>query len=147
MIIGFSGHRHIDANKLNCITASIKNILISLKPKKAISGMALGLDTIAAEICIELKIPFIAAVPFLGQEVLWSKEDKEKYRDLLDQAEDVVIVSPGAYSAWKLHKRNEYIVDNSDQMLVYYDGRSGGGTKSFINYCTKKNKPIEYVKC
>jgi uncharacterized phage-like protein YoqJ len=70
--------------------------------------MALGVDQDFAEICIQLGIPFTAAVPHLGQEVLWPEESQNKYRGLLGQAAQIVIVSPGGYAAWKLQKRNEY---------------------------------------
>lgn len=145
MKIGFSGHRQISEKHIQSVISDLDSLLKELKPEICMSGMAIGFDTIAVEKCIELKIPFIAAVPFIGQEVLWPKENKEIYYKFLDFAEDVVIVSAGPYASWKLHKRNEYIVDNNDEMIVCYDGRSGGGTKNFINYCNKKRKSIRYI--
>jgi len=149
MKIGFSGHRTQKLNKemIPGIISQTKELLIQLKPEIAISGFAIGFDTIAAEICVELKIPLIAAIPFIGQEILWSKEDKDKYHNLLDLAEEVVIVSSGPYASWKLQKRNEYIADNMDEGIVCYDGKSFGGTKNFINYANKKRKSIRYIKC
>ena len=81
MIVSFTGHRPA---KLGCgyetpnptythICSEIRKILIKLKPEKAISGMALGVDQWAAQICVDLKIPWIAAVPFEEQDLIWQR--------------------------------------------------------------------------
>jgi uncharacterized phage-like protein YoqJ len=59
--------------------------------------MALGWDLAFARASVELGIPLIAAVPFEGQEAMWSPESQAKYRALLAEAETVHVVSPGAY--------------------------------------------------
>lgn len=141
--VGFTGHRpqRLKDSK-DVIYNKIKDKLIKQKPDQCISGMALGFDTWAAEACIELNIPFIAAVPFDGQDKVWGKTDKEKYQYLLDKAKEVIIVSEGGYAAWKLFKRNEYIVDNSDIIIAGFDGKKFGGTFQCLNYAKRQNKEI-----
>ncbi len=89
-------------------------------------------------------IPFIAAVPFLGQESCWPKQTKDKYFDLLSKAESKVIVCEGNYAAWKMQKRNQYMVDNSDILIAVYDGTSGG-TQNCVNYANTKTKQIIFI--
>lgn len=103
-----------------------------------ISGMALGVDQMAAEICIELGIPFVAAVPHEGQELMWPEAAQRHYHDLLSQSEKVFIISPGGYSAKKMRKRNEWMVDCCDILLAVWDGTTGG-TSNCIKYAGRKD--------
>ncbi len=115
----------------------IRGKLIEIQPIKIITGMALGIDTFAAEIAIDLQIPFIAAVPFVGQEFAWPLKQADHYRALLKKAQEVKIVTEGRYSGWKMQKRNEWMVDNSDKLIVVWDGKSVG-TRNCVNYADGK---------
>ena len=64
-----------------------------------ISGMAIGVDMWAAEIVLDLKsaypqdtIKLIAAIPYEGQANKWSVEYRERYFDILAQADQEVIM-------------------------------------------------------
>ena len=148
LVVAFTGHRpekcggyKIPNPTYNFVRSEITRILNELKPTNAISGMALGTDTIAAEVCIELEIPFIAAVPFRGQELYWTKESQIKYCDLLMQAERIEYVNQGGYAAWKMQVRNEWMVNNCNVLIAVFDG-SNGGTRNAFDYATTKDKRI-----
>lgn len=147
MIIGVSGHRRINhyPDMYEKIHDEVVDAFLKLKPQKVITGMALGFDGLCAEVCLELKIPFIAAVPFVGQEDLWKSVYKNRYKFVLTQAESVVIVSEGGYTDEKYHIRNRWIVDNCDELVAYYDGAPNGGTKQCIDYAKSMNKTIHYL--
>ncbi len=152
MIVAFTGHR---PNKLGGyklpnktytrICKEIYTVLQDLKPKKAISGMALGVDQWAAKICLDLKIPFIAAVPFPGQECKWPESSQRIYKLLLKQSDDIVMVSDAPFQAQKLQKRNEWMVDQlanpEDRLIAVYDGTEGG-TCNCVKYAEKHEKKI-----
>ena len=104
--------------------------------------MALGVDQWAASISYKLGIPFIAAVPFIGQESVWATESKKIYNKLLTKAVERVIVSEGEYSAQKLQIRNEWLVDHCDQLIGIYNGDKSGGTFNCIEYAKKIGKKI-----
>jgi uncharacterized phage-like protein YoqJ len=112
------------------------------RPDKVISGMALGWDTAFAEAAIVLRIPFIAAVPFPGQEFMWPKPSQETFRFILSQAAEVIEVSPGPYAAWKMQVRNKHMVNSSDKVCALWDG-STGGTANCIEYAKSIGRPIE----
>lgn len=95
--------------------------------------MALGVDQDFAQISIELAIPFTAALPFIGQEDRWPESSRKYYEWLLERADDVVVVSPGGYSAAKMQVRNEWMVDNCDHLVAVWDG-SEGGTGNCVRY-------------
>jgi hypothetical protein len=106
-----------------------------LKPLAVISGMALGVDQDWAEIAVRLGVPFIAAVPFEGQERKWRPEQQKYYRELLAKAREVVVVSPGGYSIEAMHARNRWMVHACNALVSVWDG-SPGGTGSCVNYAT-----------
>jgi len=153
MIIGFTGRRpqyiggyDIPNPTYNYIITNTKDLLLKLKPEYCISGGALGFDTWCAELCIELDIPYVLAIPHDGQELIWPQQSKEKYKYLLSKSKENVIVSKGKYASWKMHFRNEYIVDNSDVIIACIDpDTKSGGTYSCVQYANSKNKTVYYV--
>jgi uncharacterized phage-like protein YoqJ len=106
--------------------------------------MALGVDQIFAEVCIELGISFLAAVPFLGQEATWPTESKAKYHSLLTRAEGIIYVSEPGYAVWKMQARNCWITDHCDQLLACFDG-SAGGTANTVHYAERIGRPIRRI--
>lgn len=110
-----------------------------------ITGMALGIDTLFAQIAVELKIPFIAAIPDTAQESLWNKSSKKIYYDLLSKAQEVINISgSNVFKIQHLHQRNIWIVNNCDMLIGVWDG-SEGGTSGCIKYAVQKMKQIVYI--
>lgn len=152
MIVSFTGHRppkfggYKPCQTHERVRARVREKLLELQPEKAISGMALGLDQWAAEVCCELGIPFIAAVPFSGQELMWPKGAQQQYRVLLDKAAQIHLVDPRPpRSYWettqKLHARNHWMVDNSDAVIAAWDG-SKGGTAECVRYAQETGRLV-----
>src|SRR5690242_2888513 len=146
MIITFSGHRppkiggfRIPNPIYDHINKELKKLLEEIKPDKAISGMALGFDQWAAEVCLDLNIPFIAAVPHIGQEKMWPQESKDNYEYLISKASEVVIVSEGCYAPYKMQIRNQWMADRCDKLIACFDG-SAGGTYNCIQYAKSIGK-------
>lgn len=105
---------------------------------RVISGMAQGIDTMAALAAIKLDIPFIAAVPWVGFAANWPTVHRDSYLDLLEKAEHVHIVcDTQEYKPWVYQKRDEWMVDNSDLLTSAWDGIERGGTWNTIKYARK----------
>jgi uncharacterized phage-like protein YoqJ len=126
------------------VCQQIEKQLLKLKPEKCISGMALGVDQYFASVCIKLGIPFIAAVPFEGQEKMWPQSSQSIYNKLLSKAAERVVVCPGGYSAHKMQLRNEWMVDQCDLLLAVWDG-SQGGTGNCVKYAQSVKKEIVFI--
>lgn len=152
MMVSFCGHRptklggYILPNPTYIsVCQKIEAALKELKPEKVISGMALGIDQWAAHIATKLGIPFIAAIPFIGQDGKWPTESRKIYKILLAKASETVVVSEGGYSAAKLQIRNEWMVDQlvheDDRLIAVWDG-SRGGTGNCVAYAEAKKKKI-----
>ena len=90
-----------------------------------------GWDLSIAKACVSLRIPLTAAIPFRGHEYPY-KELLEQNKDLIE----VVYVNSGGYAGWKMHKRNEYIVDNCTLLVALLDVSKNGGTSNTWNYAS-----------
>ena len=96
-----------------------------------ISGGALGVDQWAAEIVIEVRserqkrspqkiggIQLVIARPFPSQPNRWPMEARRHYEKILQKADRIIETSDDPYAAWKLQKRNEWMVDNSGAIIA-----------------------------
>ena len=87
------------------------------------------------------EIRLIAALPFKNQAEKWSKKDKEIYEEILSYCDEIIFLSEN-YNKGCYHIRNRYMVDNSDKLICYFDG-SSGGTKYTVEYAEEKGLEIE----
>lgn len=145
MKVAVTGHRPNKLggyNPLAPLNLAIKELLREkvelIKPRSMISGMALGVDTMWAEIAMEKRIPLIAAIPFEFQYIRWPSESQHHYRKLLNYATRVINVSDDVkYRPQYMQWRNEWMVNNCNVLVAVWDG-SPGGTCNCVNYATKK---------
>lgn len=133
------------------VRSSLRTIMERLKVRHedltAVTGMALGVDTIFAEVCLELDIPFTAALPFKGQENRWPEESQNKYRTLLKRAAVVVVVDEiPAYRSdhfpGKMACRNRWMVDHSEMTIAVWDGSPGGTANAVKDSKRKRGRKI-----
>ena len=112
------------------------------------TGCAMGFDLIAAEIVLMLKeaprvdfsVELICAVPFIEQSASFTADWKERYNNVIAAADEVVLISDRYFDGCYQH-RNEFMVDNSDIVLTWYDGKPSG-TGNTLKYANKKGKKI-----
>lgn len=147
-VVAVTGHRpdklggYDRGNPLRTwIRERLSESLSNINPKRCISGMAIGVDQDFADVCVDLRIPFIAAIPFEGQEKLWPPSSQEYYRELLKKAMLRKVISEGGYHASKMQRRNEWMVDNCQILIAVWDG-SGGGTGNCVKYAEKIGREI-----
>lgn len=108
-----------------------------------ISGMALGVDQIFANLAIHLDLPLIAAIPCRNHSCKWPQKSREKYEEILryNKCEEVLL-SDVDYAPWVMQKRNEWMVDNCDLLIAVHIPDEPGGTMNCIKYAEKVGKPI-----
>ncbi len=110
-------------------------------------GMAMGFDLLAAETVIMLKklykkarIDLVAVIPFEKQSAAWDDVWRARYERVLRQADSLVYISR-EYKKGCYHNRNCYMVDNSDIVITWFDGRAGG-TAQTLSYAARKDRRI-----
>lgn len=117
-----------------------------------ISGMARGVDQMAAEIVLSLKdlvpdrrLQLWAAIPYDRQSSPWSQADQEHYKRILSQADKIIYVNH-EYKEGCLFERNRFMVDNATHLIAVYDKTIGGGTKYTVDYARKKGLKITIIE-
>jgi hypothetical protein len=110
------------------------------KPDKCITGMAAGWDLAWGRACQRVSIPYIAAIPYEGQESRWPEDAQKTYRNVRDHAFEVVVLRT-KYSSNVHQIRDEWMVDHATKMVALWDGEPKGGTWNTIEYADKVNKP------
>lgn len=135
MRLMITGHRpqRLNGNEI-LIKKWINDKIKELQPTECISGMAEGADTIFAEVSLENHIPLAAYLPF-------NQELKGKRKDILDRATVVKIVCD-EWSKQCYTIRDKAMVDDSDVVLVVWDGKPGGGTYWTMEYAKKQGREI-----
>ncbi len=137
----------------------MKDYIVENKPEVVITGMALGVDQWAAQICEKAKIPFIAAVPFKQQSVRWPQNSVSEYNRLLKKAENIIYVDreigyvkgqPDIYKKDKLFNRNKWMVDQMEQYDVLLavlrpNGWQKSGTAHCVNDARNKGIKIQVI--
>lgn len=123
------------------IGRKLSELILAGEPRGVISGMALGVDQLFAWAAVENGVPFVAAVPFPGQERAWPIRAQSNYHRLLALAKKVIYVSEGHYSAEKMQIRNKWMVDHCNTLVAVWDG-SDGGTANCVHYATSVNRKI-----
>lgn len=109
------------------------------------TGMAMGFDILAAETVLyfKTKIPYIklvCVVPFENQQNSYPPEWKERYEGILKYSDETVVLSKDYHNGC-YHNRNKYMVDNSDYVVTWYDGKPGG-TRNTLLYAKKKLRTV-----
>ena len=144
----FTGHRKIIHLRLKERVTEIITILAEEGYRNFITGGALGFDMLAARCVVDLKdkydgITLTIAIPCREQSSRWSRREKQAYENMLDAADDIVVLSEEYFSGC-MHNRNRYMVDNSEVCVCYMYKRNGG-TSYTVDYAEKKGKTIVMV--
>ena len=92
-------------------------------------GMAKGFDLLCADVLLNIQaqekhnINLTAVLPFDGHG--FSGKWGQLHKTVKDYADQIVITSP-EYSSACFYFRNRYMIDNSNFLICYWDGKEGG---------------------
>ena len=109
------------------------------------SGMAMGFDILCAECVLELKkkyndIKLICAIPFKEHGNSLSQNWRKRFFEILNNCDEFSYISD-EYNKQVYQIRNKFMVDNSDFVVCWYDGKLGG-TRNTLKYAAKKHRVI-----
>lgn len=130
----FTGHRFYNFSQQEVIRERLTKAILEAYEhgiSNFISGFAIGIDLMAAQIVQSLK-PFCpgmtltAAIPFRGQADRFKPGDRIVYDELIASADEVIILSEYYYTRCFLD-RDEFMVENASLLIAFYDGREKGG--------------------
>ncbi len=161
----FTGHRKIGIDYYDMdnptfewmeiksyLSGVIYTAIKSYKVKTFYSGLAIGVDQLAAQCVDEIRtrrnlddINLIGVKPFPSQGSRWPKKTKENFYKIVSMCNNVVNVSEDPYAPWKMMVRNKWMVDYSDYVVAVYKRGSKGGTHHCVDYAIDSNKKIFHV--
>ena len=131
------------------LKAELRKLIVQMIEQKNvthfISGMALGIDTYAAEIVLDLKsqFPFITlecAIPCETQAAKWSERYRNRYFRIIERCDKETMLQRH-YSSDCMQKRNRYMVEHADLILAVWDGQPSG-TGMTVTYAHSLGKPV-----
>lgn len=113
-----------------------------------ITGLARGIDLLAAKYVIELKKKFtginlICVKPFEEHGDKFKGQDLWELKNVLAEADDIICVSE-TYSKGCYKRRNCFMVDNSSKLIAVVDNYKSG-TGQTISYANKKGLDVHII--
>lgn len=138
MRLMITGHREYKLSQngydVGWITDCIEQILLEVHEYKPLcyAGMADGIDLIFGKLCIDLKLPLIACIPFEEQGELMDTY-RRNFRDkIMKEAKEIKKV------------KNSWMVENIDTAIVVWDGNKGG-THNVVQQLIEKKKNFFWI--
>lgn len=125
----FTGHRTYRGEAAEALAALLGD-LHAEGYRRFLCGMALGFDMAAAEAVLALRaahpeVRLVCVVPFAGQDRRFPAVEQERYRRILEAADETVVLRddyrPDCYA-----RRNDCLTDGASAVVAWYDGSSGG---------------------
>lgn len=114
-----------------------------------ITGMAKGVDVIAAEIVLHLReqderLKLVCALPHPGFGEHWGGGWTERFHRVLAQADLVRTICPG-FSYGSYQARNEWMVRHSALVIAVFNGQRGG-TKNTLDFAKRCGVPCVIIR-
>lgn len=137
----FTGHRDLGVDFPTATLEKTIDDLINEGVDTFYNGVARGFDLLSAEIILQKKqkyphIKLVVCIPCYGQEKYYKEEEKQRYKNVCQNADEQVILSE-SYTKYCMQKRDRYMADLAD-VLVAYKHADRGGTAYTVNYFIKK---------
>lgn len=135
MAVALTGHRFIPYDKVPSLRQALRTVILEHYNRGIrifYCGMAMGFDLLVAETALSMKevysdITLVAAVPYCGQCEKFTPYNRERYRNALTKADEVVILNESYVDGCFL-QRNDYMLSCSACLIAYFDGVPKGGT-------------------
>ncbi|MBR2823007.1 MAG: DUF1273 family protein [Clostridia bacterium] len=129
----FTGHRLIPEKDLPALSRALNAALADAYREGIrvfVSGGAMGFDLLAARAVLQMRASFpgarlVVAQPCPSQADRWASGDRQRYRDILSRADQVIRVSPAYYEGC-MQKRNRFMVERACRCLCYLRACRGG---------------------
>lgn len=134
----------------NALREEILNMIRENNVRHFISGIALGVDTWAAEIVLELRdkkacpITLECALPCEGQANRWPENDRERYFSIISRCDKKTLLQ-AHYTADCMHKRNRYMVEHSEFVIAVWNG-TPSGTGMTVAYARETGKEVRVIR-
>lgn len=160
----FTGHRQVNdayynhdnptkewAALKNRLESVIQDFITKLSVNHFVSGMAIGVDSVAVEAVALVRafhgpaVSLTAAIPFPSQSSNWPASTQARWVELCGLCNRIVTTSDDPYTPQKMQIRNEWMVNLSNYVIAVWDGIERGGTWNCIQYALSTGKPVFHI--
>lgn len=107
-----------------------------------ISGMALGWDTLLAQVAVSENIPFHAYIPFPDQYKRWPQKSQDTFKFLAGKAEKVHYTSDYYYRTVFLDRDKDMLDNCTEVYALLNPAIETGGTYYTVQLAKNMNLPI-----
>ena len=149
MRMGITGHQRLeDPTAWAWVASVIRDELTRVTPPLVgVTSLAVGADQLFAELVLDRGGVIHAVLPFADIERSFSPEHLAVYRNLVSQATNEILTTPGtdedAYLA-----AGHRVVDLSDIVLAVWNGnpaKGKGGTADVVAYAIRQGVPLIHI--
>lgn len=140
MRIGISGHQRLRTpDGWSWVRQEVRNLLASVPaPVVGITSLAIGADTLFAQVILELGGSLEVVVPFSDyEETFGEAPSRQEYRHLLSRAAKVEVLQKKGSDDEAYHAAGKRVADLSELLVLVWDGKSAaglGGTADIAEY-------------
>lgn len=166
-IIAITGHRDVSSTGLvTVVTETVKKLTAEINTYgrqqiRVLCGMAKGIDSIVAQTCCEMDVPWTACIPHPSYMANYFKTpaECEAFTALANRAAKIVYVvkAPEPWHWSHNMTRNRYMVDHAHVVWAYTyrdtnwvianpNLTGAGGTMNAIAYAMHKHTPIDIIR-
>ena len=129
----FTGHRNLPEWEKNSMRQKLEAVTREFAAagiRTYCAGGAVGFDTLAEQVVLELKKEFpqirlVLVLPCRQQAKYWPERDKAVYQDILRRADELIYVSE-EYTKGCMQKRNRRLVEMSTICVTNLSRPTGG---------------------
>jgi ribonuclease HI len=95
---------------------------------RVMTGLQLGVEQLAAEASLAAAVPFVAVLPYPGQQSVWPAQSQKRYDELLEQAGGEVLLQAEPPKSKRnagaaLNRRNAWLARHAAEAVVVWDGK------------------------
>lgn len=147
-----SGHRSLPPGSTPWVQEQLDAVVAQLSGRygmrRALTGMALGVDQMFARSALAQGVRVEAYIPGRDQASRWSLEQGEEYELLTSRAAAIHTATaemPYASFISRLHKRNEMMIRDCNLAILVLDDRQFGGTYAVKMKLIAARKPTIHI--
>lgn len=141
-----TGNRLLTENDKITIFDTISMLVTNPNIQQIYFGGAIGADTVALQSAVDIvclnKPELIVVVPENINKQPKIAHQASRQASRIIELNNLISIQDG----WRaFHIRNEYMVDNSDVTIAFWNKEPKGGTYACLSYALKCDKIVQYV--
>jgi hypothetical protein len=138
-----------DSQGWNWAWAEMERVLADLSaPLIGFTSLAIGADSVFAELILRKGGSFEAILPFPEYEQRFHAQNRKRYRHLLEAASRVTVLRRKRSDEESYFEAGKRVVDLAELLLAVWDGQPAkglGGTADIVRYATLRRKEVIHL--